>query len=266
VVTAAVAQQPDGRMSLMEHLIELRSRVIKCATAVMIGAVVAWLAYSWIFHLLLHPYHEIATNKSLTGGKLLQTDPLEGLGIRIRIATYGGIALAMPVLMWQLWRFVSPGLYKHERRYAIPFVGAAITLFVSGAAVAYWTLPKALDWLISIGGGGFVTAFTAQKYFQLLMYMMLAFGIGFEFPILLIFLQVANILPNKVLRKYRRHSIVGIMIIVAVATPSADPISMLALAIPLCIFYEVAIIFGRIRLRRKSKSTSSTGTLVTTST
>ena len=141
----------------------------------------------------------------------------------MKITIYVAIAFAMPVILWQIWRFVSPGLYKHERRYAWPFVLSAITLFIMGAALAYWTLPKALDWLSAVGGNNITQAYTADKYYQLIAYMMLAFGVCFEFPIILIFLQMAGIVSNEWLRKYRRHAIVVIFIIVAVATPSNDP-------------------------------------------
>src|SRR4029077_13923926 len=131
---------------------------------------------------------------------------LEGFSVRIKITTYVGITLAMPVILWQIWKFVSPGLYKHERRYALPFVVSALALFAMGAAIAYWTLPKALQWLSTVGGADIVQAYSAEKYFQLIAYMILAFGIGFEFPILLILLQVVGIVSNDTLRKYRRHA------------------------------------------------------------
>ena len=171
---------------------------------------------------------------------------------------YVAIAFAMPVLLWQIWRFVSPGLYKHEKRYALPFVLSALALFALGASIAYWTLPKALDWLSAVGGSDITQAYTADKYFQLILYMMLAFGIGFEFPILLIFLQLAGILSNDWLRKYRRHAIVVIFIIVAVATPSNDPISLFALSVPLVVFYEVSILIGRLMNRRKRRAAATT--------
>src|SRR3954466_13653425 len=205
-------------MTLIEHLVELRSRIIKCAIAIALGAVLAWVLYPWIFDILLNPYDQIAKDKTITDGRLLQTDPLEGFAVRLKIATYGGIAFAMPVILWQIWRFVTPGLYKHEKRYALPFILSALTLFSMGAAIAYWTLPKALEWLANVGGNNITQAYTADKYYQLIAYMMLAFGICFEFPILLIFLQISGILPNRTLRKYWRHTIVVIAIVVAVAT------------------------------------------------
>src|SRR4051812_17654995 len=241
-------------MTLMQHLIELRHRIIVCCIAVGLAAVVGWFLYPPISRFLLHPYNEIATSSITEGKALIATSPLDGFAIRIKITAYVAIALAMPVILWQIWRFVSPGLYKHERRYAVPFIGSALVLFVMGASIAYWTLPKALTWLADVGGGGITQAYTADKYFQLIAYMMLAFGICFEFPILLIFLQMAGIVSNQTLRKYWRHAVVGVAVIVAVATPSNDPISMLALSVPLWLFYGLAVLFGAIRERRRRRA------------
>jgi sec-independent protein translocase protein TatC len=182
----------------------------------------------------------------------------------MRMAAYGGVFIAMPVILWQLWRFITPGLYSHEKRYAIPFLASAITLFALGAGIAFWTLPKALEFLIDIGGqDNFVTAFAPDKYFKLITYMMLAFGIGFEFPILLIFLKMAGIIQVSQLRRWRRYAVVGITVAVAVITPSGDPFSMLALSVPMVIFYEVAIWVGWAMDRKKRKAEKAT-TIATT--
>jgi sec-independent protein translocase protein TatC len=243
----------DSRMSLIEHLTELRDRLIKIVLAVVIGMVIAFALYPQIFDFLVGPYQDIANEgNSIGDGKLLILDPLEGFGVRMKLAAYGGIALAMPVILWQIWQFVTPGLYPHERRYAVPFVVSALLLFVLGAGLAYYTLPRALQFLVEIGGDDLVTAFAPGKYFTLITYMMLAFGIGFEFPILLIFLQMAGILSTATLRRGRRYAIVGICILVAVITPSGDPISMLMLSVPMVMFYEVSILAGRIIERRRA--------------
>jgi sec-independent protein translocase protein TatC len=133
------------------------------------------------------------------------------------------------------------------------FVGAGTVLFAMGAAVAFLTVPKALDWLRGVGGHNFQQFYTADKYLQLIVYMMIAFGIGFEFPIVLVTLLLVGIVTTTQLRQARRYAIVIIAIVVAVGTPSSDPFSMLALCIPMWIFYEVAIVFGRIRDRRRNR-------------
>ncbi len=247
---------PEGRMTLVEHLRELRDRLIKSLVAVAVGALVAWVAYNRIFDILIHPYKDLcdSATDTLTNCRLIATDPLEGFTVRLKIATYGGIAIAMPVLLWQLWRFITPGLYPHEKRYAVPFVASAVALFVMGASIAFWTMPKALQWLSSIGGSNLVAAYRPASYFQLVTYMMLAFGAGFEFPILLVFLQMAGIVTTSKLREWRRYAIVVIAVIVAVITPSGDPISMLALCVPMWLFYEASIVIGRMRERRRAKA------------
>ena len=254
---AAVPAVPDdARMSLIEHLAELRDRLIKVAVAVVIGMLIAFVLYNQIFEFLLGPYEDIANNRpeaTLGDGRLLLSDPLQGFAIRMKLALYGGIAIAMPVILWQIWRFVTPGLYDHEKKYAVPFMVSALCLFVLGAGLAYYTLPRALDFLIDIGGeDNFVTAFQPDKYFTLILYMMLAFGIGFEFPILLIFLQMAGVITPRQLSGARRYAIVGICVLVAVITPSGDPISMLMLSVPMILFYEVSILIGRVIERRRS--------------
>jgi sec-independent protein translocase protein TatC len=252
-----VTTPDDARMSLMEHLTELRDRIIKVVIALVVGMVIAFVLYNQIFEILIGPYEDVASaagsNALDPEGRLLQVDPLEGFGVRMKLALYGGIAIAMPVILWQLWRFVTPGLYPHEKRYAVPFLVSALVLFVLGAGLAYYTLPRALEFLVDIGGTeNFVTAFAPGKYFTLITYMMLAFGIGFEFPILLVFLQMAGIIGTKQLRQARRYAIVGICVLVAVITPSGDPISMLMLSVPMVVFYEASILIGRILERRRS--------------
>ena len=254
-IAALAVTTNDARMSLMEHLTELRDRLIKVVLAVVVGMVIAFLLYNQIFDFLLEPYEDIANERNTIAGdgRLLQVDPLEGFSVRMKLALYGGIGIAMPVILWQVWRFVTPGLYPHEKRYAVPFLISALTLFVLGAGLAYYTLPRALEFLIDIGGtDNFVTAFAPGKYFTLITYMMLAFGIGFEFPILLIFLQMAGIIDSQQLRSVRRYAIVGITVLVAVITPSGDPISMLMLSVPMVLFYEISIIVGRVLERRRS--------------
>jgi sec-independent protein translocase protein TatC len=242
----------DGRMSLMEHLTELRSRIIKIVLALGIGMLVAFVLYDPIFELLLEPYVDECGNALAECGKLVATDPLEPFGVRMKVALYGGVFLAMPVILWQVWRFITPGLYAHERRYAIPFMASALTLFLLGAGIAYYTLPQALSFLQQIGGDEIVTAYSPTKYLTLITYMMLAFGIGFEFPIVLVFAQMIGVLTPAVLRRVRRFAIVGIAVLVAVITPSGDPFSMLALTLPMVLFYEVSILIGRAIERRKS--------------
>jgi sec-independent protein translocase protein TatC len=238
-----------GQMTLVEHLAELRNRLIKCILAVALGMVVVTFFYNPILDWLQDPYCESLDNPEC---QFLQTKPTEGLTVRFTVTGYGGLAIAMPVVLWQLWRFVSPGLYDREKRYAMPFVGSALALFVTGAGLAYWTLPQALSFLNEIGGNDIQAFYQPGEYIRLVSYMMLAFGVGFEFPILLVFLQLAGILEPDTLRRSRRYAIVLICVLVAVITPSGDPISMLALSIPMVVFYEASIHLGAWLVRRQA--------------
>lgn len=248
-----------GHMSLIEHITELRTRIVRALFAVAIGAVIAWFLYQPIFDLLLGPLRDTAPaddlSQSLDGGALLADGPLTGFQVRIQLTTYAGIMFAMPVILWQLWKFVAPGLYDSEKRYGVTFMAVGTALFATGAAIAFWTLPKALEFLQTIGGDdNFVEFYTPQKYLKLIVFMMLAFGIGFEFPLLVTTLNVLGVVTTETLRRIRRYVIVIVAVFVAVATPSGDPISMLALTIPMCLLYEVSIIIGRIRDRRRRKA------------
>ncbi len=235
------------RMTLFEHLTELRNRLFKAVLAVVLGGAICWLFYNQILDFLVQPYCDIQ------GGDctLFVTDPLEGFRTRLQIAGYGGVFLAMPVILWQVWRFITPGLHDHEKRYALPFVASAVTLFAMGAALAFVTLPKALDFLISIGGSELEEIYLPAKYLSLITYMMLAFGLGFEFPIFLVFLQMVGIVSPEKLASSRRWAIVIIFVAVAVLTPSGDPYSQFVLSIPMVLFYEISILIGRALRRRR---------------
>jgi sec-independent protein translocase protein TatC len=228
-----------GRMTIWEHLAELRSRLIKVIVAVMVGGVVGWFLYPVVLDILLAPYRDISPD-----AQLFVIDPLELFTVRLQIAAYIGIALAMPVILWQVWRFVTPGLYPHEKKYAIPFVAASLVLFTLGAALAYWALTPALEFLLGLGGDNIEEIFSQQKYLALTTYMMLAFGAGFEVPVLLVALQMIGVLSPRQLLGFWRMAIVIIAVAAAVITPSGDPITMLALVIPMTLLYFGAIGIG----------------------
>lgn len=232
-----------GHMTIVEHLAELRTRVIICAVAIAAGGMLAFAFYEPILDLLSGPYCEIRPPDEC---EFLQTDPLEGFGVRISVATYTGLALAMPVLLYQLWGFITPGLHPRERRYALPFVVAGVGLFLLGAILAFWTVPRALEFLVNIAGDNFEQVFTGSAYLSFLVKMMVGFGIGFEFPILLVFLQLAGLVSPDQLAKSRRYALVGIVVLVAVITPSGDPISLAILSVPMYLFFEASIVVGRI--------------------
>ena len=243
-------------MSLVEHLTELRKRIIISCIAVAVGAVVAYIFFPTILDFLLEPHCEVNGGSELLGDGcgLLATSPLDEFSTRLTVSGYTGIGIAMPVILWQVWKFIAPGLYPHERRYGLAFVIFSFILFVLGAALAYWTLPRALEFLTNVGGDSFENVYSPKPYIGFVVKMMLGFGLGFEFPIVLIFLQLIGLVDNKTLRAGRRYAIVGIVALVAVLTPSGDPLSLMALSVPMYLFYEIAIAFGWWRKRKQGKS------------
>lgn len=243
---------PDDRMTLTEHLAELRTRIIRACLAVVVGIIILLAFYDQVLKFMRQPYVDLCKNNTkITCGNLQFIGPLEGFTTRLSICTYGGIILAMPVIMWQIWKFIVPALHEKEKNYAVPFILSSVGLFLLGAAVAYWTLTPALDFLISWAGKDVQANFQVSKYVSLFGLMVAAFGITFEFPVLLVFLQLVGVLTPQTLMKQWRYAIVIIFVIAAVITPSGDPYSMMALAGPMTLFYGISIIIGRVAQKRK---------------
>lgn len=236
----------DGRMTVVEHLAELRTRLMISIAAVAVGAIICFVFSNQIIGWFLDFY------KNATDGQRDQfifTGPVDGFATRLKVATYGGIVLATPVWLWELWRFITPGLNPKEKRYAVPFVISSCVLFVLGGVVALFTLQPALDFLLNVGGDSLTPLLTADKFLGLVSLMIVAFGIAFEFPVVLMFLIIARVLNTQQLRKARRWAIVGIFAFAALITPSQDPYSLFLMAIPLVVFYEIVIIIGRVMKR-----------------
>jgi sec-independent protein translocase protein TatC len=248
---------PDDRMTLVEHLAELRTRLIKSLLAITVGALVVFVFYDPILTFLAHPYFDVCKQHPDFGcqDKFLITGPLDGFTTRVKVAGYGGLVVALPIVLWQIWRFVTPGLHKNEKRYAVPFILSSVVLFLFGAAIAYLTMPYAIEFLIGYSGP-VTAAFTPNKYVSLLSVMMLAFGVGFLFPVLLVFLQLIGVLTPKRLSSWRRQAIVVVVVVAAVITPSGDPYSLLALSIPMYVFYECSILIGWLLTRNRRRELS----------
>ncbi len=236
----------ESGMTLVEHLTELRGRVVKAVLALAVGGVIGFMVYEPVLRVLQEPYCSISADCDF-----IVTDPLESFSIRLKVSAYVGLLLALPVVLWQLWRFITPGLYPNEKRYAVPFVASSVVLFFLGSGLALWTFPNALEFLVNIGGDSLEPMYTPGKYLSLVTFMMLAFGVGFEFPIVLVFLQMAGVLTWKKLASWRRWAVVGIFVAVAIITPSGDPFTLFALAAPMCLFYESSILVGRFLLKKK---------------
>ncbi len=242
-------------MSMMDHLNELRMRIIRCVLSVGIGFFLFLAFYDPIKNFLTQPYRNLCEQRPdfKCDGSLYSLGPLDGFSARMKLCAYGGIVLALPVILWQIWRFVVPALSKKEKRYAVPFISSTVVLFAAGCGLAYWTLDKALEFLISWSGTDVTSTFQVTKYMMLVVLMMLAFGVGFLSPVLMVFIQLAGLVTPKTLVKQWRYAIMIIFVTAAVITPSGDPISMMALAVPLTILYLLAVLVGWLLVRNREQ-------------
>jgi sec-independent protein translocase protein TatC len=258
---------PTGEMSILEHIGELRNRLAKSCAALVIATLVAFaFLYEPVLDFVLRSYCElpptvrIGTSAADSGCKLAALSPLEPLSIRLRLSLTVGLLLAMPFIAYQLWRFITPGLTPGEKRYAIPFALASTLLFVAGVAVAFFTLPKAIDFLVSMGGSGIAVFFQADRYLRFVLFMGLAFGLTFEFPLVLVFLSMVGLLSAAMLRAWRPAAAI-IIVAAAVITPSQDPISLFAMAIPMWVFYFAAAAIARYLIEpRRARRRALAGT------
>ena len=237
----------------MEHLRELRVRIVRSLLAVVVGVIVILATYDPVKRFLTQPYRNLcSTNPDFNcDGSLFALGPLDGFSARMKVAAYGGLILALPVVLWQIWQFIVPALSKKEKKYAIPFISSSVILFAIGGSLAYWTLDKALEFLISWSGSDVNQAYQITKYISLVTFMMLAFGVGFLSPVLLVFLQLANIVQPRTLIKQWRIAIMLIFVASAVITPSGDPFTLMALSGPLTILYFLSVLVGWLLVRRR---------------
>jgi sec-independent protein translocase protein TatC len=244
-------------MTLVEHLGELRTRLLVSLFAIGLGVVVGWFLYPHVFSFLKHPYCSIIAHTPQLNpfpGKrcvLVFTSVAQPFLVKIKVASFLGIGIALPVVLYEVWAFITPGLTTKERRFALPFVLASLVLFALGAWFAFVTLPKALNFLLGFAGTKDVVAvLDIAKYISFVLLLVVVFGLSFEFPLLLVSLVVVGVLTSARLRHYRRHAILGIAIFAAVITPSQDWFTMTAMMVPLVVFYELSILVSRFLLKK----------------
>ena len=241
---------PDlSTMTLVDHLSELRRRIAISILAVGLGSVIGFLLADPIIKLLLTP---------LPGGEVVFLTVGGGFFVYLRVAVVVGILLALPVILYQLWAFVSPGLLPEERRAALPWIPMTVVFFLMGAAVAWVTLPYAVAFLIGFQIEGSLTALpSAEAYFSFVTIMFLLFGLVMQFPIVLIFLDRLGILNVDQLREMRRYVLLGVVIFAVVVTPGGDPISPIVLSATMYVLYEFTIFMLQRRRRRTESETDA---------
>ncbi|MEU4766728.1 twin-arginine translocase subunit TatC [Actinosynnema sp. NPDC023794] len=257
-------------MSLKHHLYDLRHRLGLALLFIASGAIFGFIWWSWypfglpsLASIVIDPYCGIPETLRLTqegkGCQLLQTKPFEAFMIRLKVGAGAGMALTAPLWLYQVWRFISPGLYAKERRFAIVFVACASVLFVAGATLAFYIVPQGLAVLIGFGDEQFITALTAGEYVSFVMTLLLIFGVSFELPLIVVMLNQVGVVSYEKLRKWRRGIIFGLFIFAAIATPGTDPISMVALAVALVLLFELAIQIARVHDRRVERRRKAEG-------
>jgi sec-independent protein translocase protein TatC len=253
---ARAASHPDDlRMTLAEHLGELRRRVLISLAAIVVGTVIAFVFHSWLLHLLTRPYCNLPASYRLVHDRctLVVTGVLDAFAVTLKLSLYAGLILSSPVWLWQLWAFITPGLHANERRYAVSFVGASLSLFAVGGFVAFVTLANGLRFLLGFANSGIASLLTFDSYLSYVTAMVLVFAASFELPLLVVMLNIAGVVSHRALRRWGRLTIFGIFVFAAVATPSQDPFTMLALALPMCGLYGAAVGFAFLHDRRAAR-------------
>jgi sec-independent protein translocase protein TatC len=252
---------PEARMSLMEHIRELRNRIIKISIALLIGSIIGWYVYPHVWNFLIGPFCKLpAASRSIPGAKpggscsreLYVTGIFDALFLRLEVAIATGVIMTLPIWLYQFWAFIAPGLYRRERRWAYYFAGAAVPLFLLGATMAYFAMTKGLHFLLDLVPANTTALITINTYLSYAGAMLMIFGIAFEMPLVFVLLNLAGVLTHERFRKWRRMIIFLIFAFAAVFTPSPDPISMLLLAVPCLILVEATEVFSWVHDRRKA--------------
>jgi sec-independent protein translocase protein TatC len=252
-------RNPDGRMSVLDHLREFRRRVVVCLVFIAAGAVVGWIFYDPILDFLKHPYCSVpARNRLISNGQpgsctLQFHGVLDGFTSRLKVSFIAGAVLTAPLWLYQIWAFVTPGLKRNERRYSIIFILSSTVLFALGVALAYVVLATGLNALVEASGDGVVAALTIDSYLSFVTLMLVVFGASFELPLLIVVANFAGALPAKLLLKSQRVAVFLIFLFAAAATPSTDPFTMCAMAIPMCALFEMAVLIAVVHDKRKAK-------------
>ena len=238
-------QNPEGRMPLMDHIRELRNRVVKMALALSAGMIVGFVFFNPVWRIIERPLcsAEIRhyTGCHTLGVNMLALDgPIDPFYLRVKVALIVAIIVSSPVWLYQIWAFIAPGLYAREKRWSYLFIGTAVPLFLVGNLLAYWSLGRSMHYLLGLAPTGVANIVEVDQYMSFVMTMMLAFGLAFEVPLLIIMLNLAGILTHQRFKKWRRVMIFCVFVIAGIANPSPDPTTMLILGGCCAALVEVA--------------------------
>lgn len=238
-------------MALVDHLRELRNRLLYSLAAIVVGICVSYYYWEPIYEFLRAPY--CGTGPGRKGCNLYSLGIFDQFQVRMRVSILAGILASSPVWIFHIGRYLTPALHRNERRYAVGFMVAGFALFGAGVAMAYLTVERGLEIFLSIGGGHVIPLVTVQAYLSFITLLLLVFGIAFEFPLVVMFLNLTGALSSTTMRKARRGVIFGLMLVSAILVPTTDPFTFLAMALPLSVLYELCIVAARIRDRKQIK-------------
>jgi sec-independent protein translocase protein TatC len=247
---------PDGRMPLMDHIRELRNRIVKAAAAGILGMVVGLVFFDPIYRFITQPYCNAVKggcNIDKIGQTLIISGPLDAFYLRIKVAFMIGLVLTSPIWLYQLWAFIAPGLYSKEKKYTYTFLGAAVPLFVLGFFFAMVMMGRGLHYLIALVPPNATNLFTADTYMGYFLAMILGFGLCFELPLLLVMLNIIGLLPHSRFKKWRRVMIFLVFVFAGIASPSPDPITMLMLGAVCLLLVETAELIIYLNDRRRGR-------------
>jgi sec-independent protein translocase protein TatC len=247
----------DGSMTLFEHLRELRYRLVVAALAILVGTVVAWFFHEQLQHLLRYPYDvgiaQLKANNPGSNTLIVNQGIASPLSLALKVSGLAGLVLSSPIWLWQLWSFIVPGLLAKEKKWALIFIGAATPLFLAGVAVGYLVMPKGIMVLLSFTQDGVTNLQDVNQFLSFLMRIMIVFGVAFLIPLVVLMLNILGVIPARYLSKYRTYVVFGTFVFGAIATPSTDPFSMLALAAPMTLLFLAAEVIAHVLDRRKAR-------------
>ncbi|MBO0778563.1 MAG: twin-arginine translocase subunit TatC [Ktedonobacteraceae bacterium] len=235
-------EETEG-MTLVEHLEELRWRIIKSLLAIAVGAIVAFIFREPIMQFLQSPLPKLANQFGGPGHGLTVTGIGEGFTVTLLVSLAAGFIIALPVTLYQTWAFISPGLYEREKKHAVPFILLGIALFVAGISLGFFVLRYPVEWLVSFASSSFNELITAGSYFHFVAFFLLAFGVIFELPLVLTFLARIELITVDTLKKKRSVAHIGMWLAAAFIMPGADPYSPIILGVAMSCLYELTILF-----------------------